>query len=150
MPYYYPIGNSAALTVQNIDYAFSAVTASVILSTTVVPTASFATSVTNSPPAGNNGTNVDPATCTATAPTGDPGAQGPRGSDGPDATTCPPNTKECPGLFVSLSMVNANRPSGSQFSIVCLDVTGYIESTIGCPDYLPVDAPTYTLPTIPT
>jgi hypothetical protein len=150
MSYYFPFGNASAVSVQNISYSFAATSASAMSSELLISalSASFANSVQNTPPNGTNGTAATSELCTGTAEAGDQGPQGPRGNDGLDYTTCPPGSKECPGLFVSLSAVNAARASGSQFSIVCIDVTGYIASTVGCPDYLPVNVG-YTLPTIP-
>ena len=150
MSYYFPFGNSSAISVDNINYAFSAISGSVISSSLLIPalSASFANSVQNTPPNGTTGASVDASTCTGTPDNGDQGTQGPRGALGSDLSYCPAGTKECPGLFVSLSAVNAARSSGSQFSVVCIDVTGYIASTVGCPDYLPVNVG-YTLPSIP-
>lgn len=149
MSYFFPFGNAEAISVSNISQSFSATTAGFILNSVFVPTASFATSTTNTPPAGTAGANVLEAACTETPAPGNTGPTGPIGPLGTDVTSCPPGTKECPGLFTSLSLfVNPNRASGSQFSIVCIETAGYIQSTIGCPDYLPTSSG-YTLPTIP-
>lgn len=149
MSYFFPFGNAEAISVFSISQSFSATTAGFILNSVFVPTASFATSTTNTPPAGIAGANALEAACTETAAPGNTGPTGPRGPLGTDVTSCPPGTKECPGLFTSLSLfVNPNRASGSQFNIVCIETAGYVQSTIICPDYLPTSSG-YTLPTIP-
>lgn len=149
MTYYFPFGNAGGVSVTTAPFALTTITASFMPVDIVSPTASFATSVINTPAAGPNGISKTLADCTGVASRGPTGSIGPTGSSGIDVTVCPPGTKECPGLFVSLSAVNAARPSGSQFSIVCINTAGYIPTTVGCPENLPVDLPTYTLPTIP-
>jgi len=149
MSYFFPFGNAEAISVTSISQSFSAATASFILNSVVVPTASFATSTTNVPPNGTTGASILEEACTDTPAAGNTGPTGPSGPLGTDVTSCPPGTKECPGLFTSLSLfVNPNRASGSQFSIVCIETAGYILATIGCPNYLPTSSG-YTLPTIP-
>lgn len=148
MSYYFPFGTSAVGTVENIPYALTAVSASAILHTILVPTASRATSVQNTPSAGPSGISQTEFTCTDSGQSGLPGADGLQGGAGVNAVTCPQGTKECPGLFVSLSAVNSNRDPSSQFSIVCIDLAGNAESSITCPDYLPTSSG-WTLPTIP-
>jgi hypothetical protein len=155
MSYYFPFGAFSAVSVQNISYSFAAITASRPQTTNIlVPTASLAISVQNTPPAGTSGTNVNIDSCTGTAPNGPDGVQGPTGSKGTDVTTCPPGTIECTGLNISLSAVygaglngiNYYVPSGSQYSIVCLQIPpGCTAAQVGCPSSLP----TGTYPSIP-
>lgn len=149
MSFYFPFGNTSALSKNSINYTLTAITASAMPKTVVAVTASFATQVINLPPSGTNGTSKTLADCTGPVSAGPTGFMGAQGSSGADITICPPGTKECPGLFVSLSVVNAARPTSSRFSIVCINTNGYVPSTVGCPENLPVDLPTYTLPTIP-
>lgn len=162
MSYYFPLGEKDAITTQNINYALLSVTSSVARTANVrALTASFATTTLNSPPAGDNGISVTLEGCqTASAAnpsllvSGAKGQQGPTGSKGTDVLTCPAGTVRCVGLEVSLSAqwssslgdrgVNYYLPSGSQFSIVCMQVPTTCSSAqalAGCPDYLPITAP---------
>jgi hypothetical protein len=161
MSYYFPLGEKDSITTQNINYALLSVTSSVARTANVrALTASFATTTLNSPPAGDNGISVTLEGCqTASAAnpsllvSGAKGQQGPTGSKGTDVLTCPAGTVRCVGLEVSLSAqyndgvtrgVNYYLPSGSQFSIVCMQVPttcSSAQATAGCPDYLPITAP---------
>jgi hypothetical protein len=161
MSYYFPLGASTAIEKQNIDYAVSAITASVPSTKTITTiTASYAETVANVPQQGNPGLSVTQFACELAAqqdPTllrsGSQGIQGNTGSKGTDVTTCPAGTVRCVELEVSLSAayndgvtrgVNYYRPSGSQFSIVCMEIlTGCssIQALAGCPDYLRVTSP---------
>lgn len=161
MSYYFPLGEKDAITTQNINYSLLSVTASVARTADVrALTASFATTTLSTPPAGDNGISVTLGEC-QTAATANPsllvsgakGQQGPTGSKGTDVLTCPAGTVRCVGLEVSLSAqyndgvtrgVNYYLPSGSQFSIVCMQVPttcSSAQATAGCPDYLPITAP---------
>ena len=161
MSYYFPLGEKDSITTQNINYALLSVTSSVARTADVrALTASFATTTLNSPPAGDNGISVTLEGC-QTASVANPsllvsgarGQQGPTGSKGTDVLTCPAGTVRCVGLEVSLSAqyddgvtrgVNYYLPSGSQFSIVCMQVPTTCSSAqaiAGCPDYLPITAP---------
>ena len=161
MSYYFPLGEKDAITTQNINYALLSVTSSVARTANVrALTASFATTTLNSPPAGDNGISVTLEGCqTASAAnpsllvSGAKGQQGPTGSKGTDVLTCPAGTVRCVGLEVSLSAqyndgitrgVNYYLSSGSQFSIVCMQVPttcSSAQATAGCPDYLPITTP---------
>lgn len=162
MSYYFPFGGSEATTTQNISYSLSATTASAPTSNTITAiTTSFASAVINSPTAGTAGTNVTLSDCQTSASlnpsllvSGSAGLQGPTGSKGTDILTCPPGTVRCMALEVSLSAqfmsgtgqrgVNYFQPSGSQFSIVCMQVPttcSSAEAQAGCPQYLRVTSP---------
>jgi hypothetical protein len=143
MSYYYPFGTATSATIANISYSLSAPTGSRPQFVAIpVNTASYAVTVQNSPPNGTTGQNNDGTNCTATAPQGDRGVTGPSGSKGSNYDYCPAGTKWCPSLDASLVAVNAIRPSGSQFSIVCIETVGYIASTVTCPATLPT-SPSY-------
>ena len=150
MSYYFPFGNSSLVVNTNVSYSISAVTASrPQFASIVVPTASFVTSVINAPASGTIGVHKSASDCTSTSPVGAQGVTGQQGDMGSSYTVCPPGTKECPGLFTSLSLfVNPNRASGSQFSIVCIETAGYVYSSVGCPDYLPTSS-NPNIPAIP-
>jgi hypothetical protein len=161
MSYYFPFGGSEATTTQNINFSLSATTASVpTVNTITALTASFASAVVNSPTAGANGINVTLSDCQTSASlnpsllvSGAAGTQGPTGSKGTDVLTCPPGTVRCMDLEVSLSAqyndgitrgVNYYQPSGSQFSIVCMQVPTTCSSAqaqAGCPGYLRITSP---------
>lgn len=161
MSYYFPLGEKDAITTQNITFSLLSVTSSVARTANVrALTASFATTTLNSPPAGDNGISVTLEGCQTASVTnpsllvsGAKGQQGPTGSKGTDVLTCPAGTVRCVGLEVSLSAqyndgvtrgVNYYLPSGSQFSIVCMQVPttcSSAQATAGCPDYLPITAP---------
>lgn len=162
MSYYFPLGGSQAVSIQNISYSLAATTASVPTSTTVVAiTASFATTSGSTPPAGIDGVSITQFACEEAAQinpkllkSGSQGVQGPTGSQGSANTTCPPNTVECTALNVSLSGafpgypsgLNATLPSSSRYSIVCIEIPpGCNSSNTVCPPYLPISS----LPTIP-
>lgn len=166
MSYYFPFRATDAVQTQNIEYAFSAITASVPSSTAVTAvTASFAISSGSNPPAGASGTSITQLACEQAAiinPTllisGSTGLQGPTGSKGIDNVICPDGTVECTLLFTSLSMalpgfpngINFARPSGSKFSKVCMEIPpGCTSETAVCPPFLPTGAITATYPSIP-
>jgi hypothetical protein len=164
MSYYFPFGGASSISIQNISYSFSATTASVPLSTsTYAITASYATTSGSVPPSGQNGTSKTLSECQALGtanPTllvsGSTGLQGPTGSKGADNLTCPGGTIECPALHISLSAnwnngagqngVNYYVPSGSQYSIVCMEIPVGCSATSAplavCPPYLPIAFPT--------
>lgn len=167
MSYYFPFGGSEATNIQNISYSLSAVTSSVPTANTITAlTASFSSAVVNSPVAGTNGTSVTLSDCQTSASlnpsllvSGAAGNQGPTGSKGIDVLTCPAGTVRCTNLEVSLSAaftyntvsypngLNGSRPSGSQFSIICMQVPTSCSSTqalAGCPDYLHIANPSIT------
>lgn len=163
MSYYFPLGGAEVTTLLNISNSLAAATASREFSNTItVLTASFASSVINSPPAGPGGVSRTTGDCADSASanpsllvSGSTGAQGPTGSKGADVLTCPPGTVRCMALEVSLSAqfisptsgqrgVNYFQPSGSQFSIVCMQVPTTCSSAqaqAGCPDYLRITSP---------
>ena len=116
MSYYFPFGASSAVSVQNISYSLQATTASRpdFSNIPVVPSASYAPSVQNSPAAGANGLSKNIDSCSATAPVGLPGLTGLAGAKGMDFGYCPAGTKECPNLHVSLSAVWTN---GTNFGV---------------------------------
>lgn len=157
--YYFPFGGAEASTVQNVSHSLFAVTASVPVSTTVLAiTASFALASGSTPPNGANGTNQTAELCGPSTIPGPTGATGPRGATGADLITCPPGTIECPALNVSLSLalppafpngINALRPSGSQFSKVCMQIpVGCTSENVFCPEYLPSASVTSVFPSI--
>lgn len=149
MTYYFPFGNSSLIVKANVSYSISAVTASrPEFASIVIPTASFATSVINAPANGTNGVHKSASDCTGTSPAGVQGVTGPRGDMGSSYTICPPGTKECVNLNASLAAVNASRSSGSHFSIVCIETSGYVASTVGCPSTLPTSS-NPAIPAIP-
>ncbi len=139
MSYYYPFGaSSGGGIVANISYSLAATTGSrAQFASIAVNTASYAISVQNTPSNGTAGQNNDGTTCTGTAEQGDRGVTGPSGSKGLNFDYCPAGTKWCNLLDASLPAVNATRPSGSQFSIVCIETSGYLESSVTCPATLP-------------
>lgn len=154
MSYYFPFGIAGGQSVQNINYALSAISASAPEFATIsVSTASYVQSVQIAPENGTTGTSRVAADCPyrSDLEDGPRGLQGDTGSKGTDVLSCPPGTKACPDLYVSLSVewsssiggprgVNFYRPSGSQFSIVCIQTAGYIASTIICPASLPTSS----------
>jgi hypothetical protein len=161
MSYYFPFGGSQATTIQTISHSLLATTASVpVVNTITALTASFASTVVNPPSAGTAGISQTLSDCQTSASlnpsllvSGAAGNQGPTGSKGTDVLTCPPGTVRCMGLEVSLSAqyndgvtygVNYYQPSGSQFSIVCMQVPATCSSAqaqAGCPDYLRITSP---------
>lgn len=160
MSYYFPFGAGAATT--NISYSLSVVTASVPFSTsTIALTTLFSPTVKNTPANGTNGTNATTEYCQANPPqliSGSTGLQGETGSKGSDNNICPENSIRCNALEVSLSAgyndgvtrgVNYYVPSGSQYSIVCMQVApgcfAGSAPTASCPEYLPMG----TWPSIP-
>lgn len=158
MSYYFPLGGGALSSVQNISHSLLASTASIAYDPTTVTkvyvlTASYAASSGSTPAAGANGTSITINDCNpALYVQGPTGAQGPTGSKGADITTCPVGTIACTGLNVSLSAayddgitrgINYYVPSGSQYSIVCMEIpAGCTSATAVCPSYLPVAFPT--------
>lgn len=162
MSYYFPFGGSGATTVQNISHSLFATTASLPTSNDItVITASYAVVSGSTPPAGFAGINITTEMCTTSASinpsllvSGSSGSQGPTGSKGTDVLTCPDGTVRCTALEVSLSAqyddgitrgVNYYVPSGSQFSIVCMQIPttcSAAQALAGCPDYLRITAPT--------
>lgn len=161
MSYYFPFGASETISIQNISYSLSATTASVPTANTItVITASYAATSKTTPPDGFAGINVTLSDCQTSAslnPTllvsGSSGSRGPTGSKGVDVVTCPDGTVRCISLETSLSAqyndgvtrgVNYYQSSGSQFSIVCMQIpTGCspAEAESGCPDYLVITSP---------
>ena len=149
MTYYFPFGNSNLTVKANVSYSISAVTASRPQFASIVSqTASFATSVIIPPTSGTNGIHKSASDCTSAAPVGNQGVTGPVGEMGSSYTLCPPGTKACASLNAELASVNANRPSGSHFSIVCIETAGYVASTVGCPSTLPTSSNS-AIPAIP-
>lgn len=159
MSYYFPLGGTEAVTIENINYAITATTAGVPYAGTITAiTASYAASSGSTPTAGINGSNQDPNLCSTSNKKGNPGTKGDIGPKGADKTTCPPGTVECTQLHVSLSMVlpgfpsgiNGLRPEGSRFSKVCMQIPpGCTAVTATCPSYLPTASITTTYPSIP-
>ena len=159
MSYYFPFGGSSTTSIQTVSHSILATTASVPLSSTITAlTASFASTVQITPSAGTNGTSKTLADCGTSTIEGPKGVKGPTGSKGTDNTTCPQGTIECPLLFTSLSMVlpgfpngiNAARPSGSQFSKVCMEIPiGCTSANAECPPFLPTASISSTYPSIP-
>lgn len=163
MSYYFPFGGVSSTSIQNISYSLFATTASVPFSTTVIAiSASHSPIVKFAPPVGQNGTNATTEFCEANPPTlisGSTGDQGPTGSKGANNVTCPENSIRCTALEVSLSAgysdpgkpygANYYVPSGSQYSIVCMEIppgcSAGSSPLATCPDYLPFG----TWPTIP-
>jgi hypothetical protein len=164
MSYYFPFRGTDAVTKQNIDYSISAVTASVPQSKTITAiTASYAVKSEIVPPNGAPGLSITEFACQSAAETnpkllksGSTGAQGPTGSRGTDVLVCPDGTIRCTNLEVSLSAaftynavsypngLNGSRPSGSQFSIICMQIPTTCSSAqaqAGCPDYLHIATP---------
>lgn len=158
MSYYFPFGATDALSTNNITASLLATTASVPLNSNVSAiTASYAITTLDTPTAGTPGTSVTQAECEANTSayiSGSRGQQGPTGSKGSDNTVCPDGTIRCMALEVSLSAqwssslgdrgVNYYAPSGSQFSIVCMQIPTTCSSAqaqAGCPDYLYISQP---------
>lgn len=158
MSYYFPLGGTSALSIQNISHSLSAATASVPVATTITAvTALFATTSGSNPPAGANGANATLNDCNpALYISGATGPQGPTGSSGADNVTCPPGTIQCTSLNVSLSGAfpdypsglnggfggSSPLPSGSQYSIVCMEIPpGCTSANAICPPYLPIAYP---------
>ena len=152
MAYYFPFGAAQSVEKESVSYAFSAITASSpAASFQKVPTASFATSVVTTPPAGTAGTSITYAECQTLETAsgfvnlipGSAGTTGGTGAQGIPYGDCPPGTIECPLLFESLSMalpgfpngINASRPSGSRFSKICMQVPSQCTTPV-CPSYL--------------
>lgn len=162
MSYYFPFGASDALSATNIDHALLATTASVPINSSVFAlTASYAITTLSTPPAGIAGASVTLESCQADTGkyiSGAKGQQGPTGSKGTDITVCPDGTIRCIDLEPSLSAqffvggirgANYNVPSGSQYSIVCMQVPTTCSSTqaqAGCPDSLYIPTPRPTIP----
>lgn len=152
MSYYFPFGALDSTRVLLVSYSLSSMTASVPASTNISAlTASYAFSLGSTPVNGTPGQNSTSGCNALLAPSGSIGSSGPTGSKGLDKLTCPPGTVECPGLNVSLSAAyfdgftsgaNAYVPSGSQFSIVCMEIpVGCTSTTAGCPGYLYITQP---------
>lgn len=169
MSYYFPFGGSDATTLQNISYSLFTTTASVPLSnvSTVALTASYAVKSGSVPYSGTPGLSVTEFACQEAATinpkllvSGSKGIQGQTGSNGTDNNTCPGEgitTIRCNTLETSLSAafpgypygVNHTLPSGSRYSIVCMQIPpGCNNLTAVCPPFLPVP-PTQSLPSIP-
>ena len=154
--YYFPFGGGQATAIESISHSLTATTASVPFSSAIVAlTASFAATSGSTPLAGLNGTSVTEAQCNAAAVanpslliSGSTGGQGPTGSQGPSNTTCPPNTVLCSELIPSLSGafpgypngINGTLPSGSRYSIVCMEIPPGCDNTVLCPPYLPISS----------
>ena len=159
MTYYFPFRGSAAASKQNINLSLRATTASVPLSSNITAlTASFATISEILPLAGTNGTNQTAESCGPSTIRGSDGLQGNTGSLGANNLSCPEGTIECGELSVSLSMalpgfpngINGVRPSGSQFSKVCMQIPpGCSSGTAVCPPSLPTASITAIFPSIP-
>lgn len=158
MSYYFPNGAGSETDLQNIAYSLQAVTASVPQNSAVVSTsASFAGTVGTAPSPGSNGTSVTFEQCSTSASLNPSllvsGSKGPRGSVGSTGTsnnTCPAGTIRCTALEVSLSGafpgypsgINGIASSGSQYSIVCIEIPpGCTAGTTACPPYLPIATP---------
>lgn len=150
MTYYFPVGANITVVPLNISLANSAVTASAPSSSNITAiTASFAAASGSVPQNGTNGANAIQSVCQADFSkyiSGSKGLQGPTGSKGIDNLTCPPGTIECTQLNVSLSAnyldaftsgANAYVPSGSQYSIVCMQIPPNCGNPT-CPPYLPM------------
>lgn len=168
MSYYFPFGGADSISIQNISYSLAATTASVPYnSITQVLTASFAVKSGSVPPAGVAGLSITQFACEQAAisnpkllVSGATGTAGATGSKGSDNTTCPDGTIQCIDLTVSLSAnwtnpinggrgVNYYRSSGSQFSIVCMQIPpGCTSGNTVCPPYLPTHSITSTYPSI--
>ena len=157
MTYYFPIGATESTIPQNINYTSLAISSSAAVAQTIsVNTASYALTSGSIPANGTNGTSRVEADCPERAPVGATGATGLRGRKGADVLVCPEGTVECTGLLVSLSAgyndgvtrgINYYVPSGSQYSIVCMEIpNGCDLINVGCPDYLPIAFPSI-LPT---
>lgn len=150
--YYFPFGANDRAQTQSISYALSAITASLPISTTVLAiTASYAITSASRPAAGTNGANQSEASCGTSTIVGPKGLPGATGSKGIDAT-CPPGTTECTNLHISLSAnwinpingrpgINYFRPSGSQFSKVCIEIPPGCSVAV-CPPQLPTSSVT--------
>jgi hypothetical protein len=154
MSFYFPLGGTSGVSVQNISHSLLAVTASVPTSTTItVLTTLFATNSGSNPPAGTSGASATVNDCNpALYVSGAAGPQGPTGSNGADNVTCPAGTILCAQASVSLSGaftynmtsypngINGTLPSGSQYSIVCMEIPpGCTNVNTICPPYLPMD-----------
>lgn len=166
MSYYFPFGGSQATTVQNISHSLSAVTASLPISDSITAiTASWAATTKFAPASGFAGASVTLEGCqTASAAnpsllvSGATGNQGPTGSRGTDVLTCPDGTVRCIDLEPSLSAqffvggirgANYNVPSGSQYSIVCMQIPttcSAAQALAGCPDSLYIPTPRPSIP----
>ncbi len=135
--YYYPFGYTSNIT--QIGHTPLAGRADRASSTAIgVLTASFASIVINTPPAGASGSSATSASC-ATGPTGAKGATGAAGAiAGTSITSCPTGTTECTGL---------TPPAG--YSKVCIQIpegcTGGGLQIVNCPDSLSGYAPEYSL-----
>lgn len=150
MSYYFPFGAAESISTQNINYSLLATTASAPLSNaTNALTASFASSVINTPTAGSAGANKTIADCGTSTISGSKGVQGETGSKGTDNNSCPTGTVECVDLNQYLPQLNALRPSGSQFSKVCMEIPPGCDNTVLCPPYLPSASVTAIFPAIP-
>lgn len=151
MTYYFPFRGSDAASKQNINLSLRATTASVPLSSNITAlTASFATISEILPLAGTNGTNQTAESCGPSTIRGSDGLQGNTGSLGANNLSCPEGTIECGELSVFLSEINGLRPSGSQFSKVCMQIPpGCSSGSALCPPFLPTASITATFPSIP-
>lgn len=151
MTYYFPFRGSDAASKQNINLSLRATTASVPLSSNITAlTASFATISEILPLAGTNGTNQTAESCGPSTIRGSDGLQGNTGSLGANNLSCPEGTIECGELSVSLYEINGLRPSGSQFSKVCMQIPpGCSSGSAVCPPFLPTASITATFPSIP-
>lgn len=151
--YYFPFGGAEASTTQNVSHSLFAVTASLPVSSTVrADTALFAIASGSTPPNGANGANQTAELCGPSTISGSAGNAGARGATGADLTTCPPGTIECTNLNQYLPALNIskNRPSGSQFVKVCMQIpVGCTSETAACPPYLPSASVSSTYPSIP-
>lgn len=168
MSYYFPFGGGDAVALQNISYSLFTTTASVPLSniSTMALTASYAVDSGSTPYSGVSGITVTEFACIEAANSnpkllvsGTKGLQGDTGSNGQDYNICPDEgilTVRCIDLEDSLSMafpgypygLNHTLPSGSRYSIVCMEIPPGCDNTVLCPPFLPVP-PTQSLPAIP-
>jgi len=166
MSYYFPFGGGQAITVQNISHSLLAVTASAPTSNIItVITASYAAASGSTPSAGFAGLSVTLEICQTSASvnpsllvSGSSGSQGPTGSNGTDVLTCPDGTVRCTSLEPSLSAqffiggvrgANYNVPSGSQYSIVCMQIPttcSAAQALAGCPNSLYIPTPRPSIP----
>lgn len=157
--YYFPFGAGESVSKNSVDLALTAITSSMPRTpfTAKAFTASFASSVVTTPPAGTDGVSITLAQCQALetasgfinlikgekGDTGDEGGSGAPYVNSADNTPCPTGTIECPLLFESLSMalpgypsgINASLPSGSRYVRVCMQVPPQCTTPV-CPPYL--------------
>lgn len=159
MSYYFPLGGNSAITVQNASHSLLATTASAASASSIVAEfAIYAITSGSKPAAGTTGMAIPAESCSAAAPVGPQGERGPSGSKGSDLSVCPAGTIECPQLTLSMSSaftgydltyypngINGVLPSGSQFTIVCIELGGCTTAQVVCPPSLSLASfPTFT------